>query len=673
MRQEPIIENGGPRVLTAVLFGSLGLVMLASLLLAIPFERVFPPASVIPEQSTLVFYPTAVRQRIAHVFWIVALAAICLFALFGPWKAVDHFTGGGALDRIAVPGRLLVVVVLLGIFWSRWLHDYGAAYALAAAIITAPLPWIGASRPFTGRFIPLMERYAGLFVLAYLAVTLASGFFGHGNFKASVYVNTIDYHLSVVLGSVEVLRKYLLSAADPFPVISLNYGFLSTFSAAGLGATFNVETVGSYVRLIQIYQLIFALIFVASSWLWSQGNRLFLLFACITVLPWVSTVHASVMAPNQSGYRMLVFAALPAVILLLQHIKTNRARIAVSAVAAAVMCAWNFETGIAATAAIALTGLLIPYRQGKRLPQLLGIAALLVAGMTVSLLAILAIVLPGELFLATTFNHFVRIVGTGFNGLAHHTDMLPLAIAVLLSAVLIHTCIEARRGRLDDGLLARGAMAGAAAVWMAYYALRPDSWNLWGVICLCVFVVEPITRAEFWSRRDDTAGGRVPAPLAAAAALALLVPSLQAHEFLFRYRAVSFQGTPSFQGLVLPATLVEQVSRQAGALSAASGTTVYATPTPFIMALASGKTNDLPIFDLFGETWTEAEFRQLQLRIININPDQVMIDPEGSPSLALSIARRMFYNRLRERLPNDFVEVGEAGGWNVWRPVPNQR
>ena len=642
-------------------------------LLCIPLERWFPLQDFLREHIFALNLHNSIRERAAYGLWTLLTIVTCVLVLLGPRSLADWIARPIALHQVEYVrwplAQLLVILVIAAVAFAVWsdpTYSRVAVYAALAVLIVLPMT----SRRIGTVIAAVGGRYVWLVLAGYAGVLLLPGLFGHGAYETLVFVNTIDYHYSIVFGSAELLRD---SAIDR-SIVRLNYGLLSALSAVKLGALFGVETFGDYIRLTQSYQIAFALVLFVSAWLWARGNRYFLLLVAAAILPWVSTVHLSVVAPNQSGYRMMVFAALPALIATIPRIGNTIVRVAAAVVFASVLMLWNVETGLAAFAAIVTATLLSEYRAGRRIAGLAVVAVAVTACTTFAVLSAYSIYLHGGMISSITIRHLNDILVGGYGGLQNKGDLIAVGIAGFTTVVLLQSCVAARRGLLSDLALARTAICMAILVWFAYYANRPGPWNLWGIYVLAVFLVEPITRPEFWSTRAEQLRRPLASPVIVLAVLALVMIPVHAHSFLYHNRAISLRSTPNFQGLELPTIMVDHFRSQAQVLSAAPHRTVYLSAVPFISGLTSNRHNSLSVFDSFGETWTPGGLARLRQQIVDLDPELVLVEAKASPLFGVAVygprfvwPREDFFNRLRKILGDHFTRDGEAGGWEAWR------
>jgi hypothetical protein len=657
-------------------------VLVALTALGWPLERWSRPPVFLEEHVFGLNLFNAIRQRTAHAIWVLVTLALMGLVLFGPTSLASRISRPVILSdgwlRTALDA-LLVAVILAGAAVTVLMDAAYAKPALFGAFgILVLTPWI---RKPLGATMLVAGRFAWPIVAVYAAIMLLPGFFGHGSFDTGIFVRTVDYHYAVILGSADLLRDPTVERGG----IRFNFGLLSALSAADLASLFRIETFGGYIRLIQAYQVAFVFVLIGSAWIWSRGNRLFALLVCVVTAPWVSTLHMSVIAPNQSGYRMIGFAALPALIAILTRIADPSRQTAAAVACSTLLLAWNLETGLAATAGLVATSLLRSYRDGRRLPGLALQSVAMLGAITASVAVIYALVLRGGVS-ATSVEHLVGFLRDGYGGLEHKYDLTAVAAALLVTVILLEGSLAARGGSLGDTGLMRMALSATVMVWFAYYANRAAAWNMWGLLLLCAFLAEPMTRGQFWAANIRQHPRVISSPALVLAIMATALVSLQAHLFLYRNRAISLRAVPNYQGLDLDPRAEEHVRSQATTLASAPTKTVYLSAAPFLMAQASLRHNHISAYDPFGEIWTPERFGRMMQDILLQQPERVLVEPDSSPLLAFTDVpeaeraisltagtamerpRRAFFNRIRRDLAENFINEGQSGGWEVWRP-----
>jgi hypothetical protein len=470
----------------------------------------------------------------------------------------------------------------------------------------------------------------------------------HRETSTFAFVVGQDYHYSVALGA---SLRLVLDPAASLGTMRFNFGALFAEVTAAAAHLFHVTTFGGWVRLIQIGQIVFLLCALGSAWLFERSRR-YVLAVALTVAPWASTMNQDVVAPTSSGLRFLNFALLP---LALTAMKGKRAgtAAAIGGLCGALALLWNPETGIACTAVFTFFVFLTAFANGGALIKPLGLTALTVViallGGGGSLLLLLGGTDAHWLFLQHLIEHV-----NGYNG--HPLPFEPIAIiaALYASALVIYTCLAVRAGEADDGVIARGALAAGAVVWFAYYVHSPSYAHLYSVVLLLCFTLAPLLAAPTrW----------------APALIALVIAGVNVQEIVTLPARFGL-AQPTFQGIVLPADAANYLDAHAAALMAAPADIVYFASTPFSMALASGRTNPLPIFDPFGETWTYDAFNALMQTVAAKKPACILVEQAGSPLLAVNLARAQFMQRVEKSVPAGYGKTRSDGGWDFWcRPA----
>jgi hypothetical protein len=252
--------------------------------LLVPIERWRASSDFLPEHVEAFSLYDSARQRFVHFLWLGLTAVACVLALYGPTALLRKLAAGGLINRIIA-------------FYERY------AFAISIALIAALLIWALALRPRYNRLEPMIASIAILYVLAswpkwtdrsfrslshplvfavlfvaYLATLNLPGLLLNIEFNAARFVSSNDYHYAALLSGIEQIRAQL----DP-SMVRFNYGVLWKYLGAGILDSLGATSFGSYVRLMQGYQLLFAAVFIASASLWGRGNLLFVLFASACV------------------------------------------------------------------------------------------------------------------------------------------------------------------------------------------------------------------------------------------------------------------------------------------------------------------------------------------------------------------------------------------------------
>jgi hypothetical protein len=489
-----------------------------------------------------------------------------------------------------------------------------------------------------------MKRAALAVGLLYVCVLLLSGFFLHRTVAADTFITIDDYHYSLVIGS--ALRVAL---GDAISTLRINFGLLSTLSAGLLGRLFAIDSYAGWIRLIQVFQVLFLIFAVISAWAFQRDRRLVWVVLFISA-PFACTVSPFVLTPNNSGLRYLGIALLPLALALLRASNGYRGSV-IAGLACGLFVLWNTETGIACSAAL-LFYLTVSEFAARRPPlAVLGLLFIASAIAAAAIIVVLVAVLGSNGGIHLLLEHLIGHLKSDYNG--HLFDKWSGAAAVLAlyaSTVVIHCCLMVRAGSTDRYLIARAAIAVASIVWFAYYAHNAFYFVLWFNLFLLLFTIEPIL-----------ATGKIAVLGVVLLAVACNIAGLRPVPGRFTTKPVTVQG------LSLPEDMAVYLRRHAELLqSIHAERMIYITGTPFITAVMTRKVNDLSVFDPFGETWTESQFHQLIQDVLAQKPTLILLDIDASP--LLDAPRRQFQHRVREAISGHFSLTKTQDGFEFWTP-----
>jgi hypothetical protein len=642
--------------------------------LLVPIERWRASSDFLPEHVEAFSLYNSARQRFVHFLWLGLTAVAGVLALYGPMELLRKLAAGRFTNRFIA-------------FYERY------AFAISIALIAALLIWALALRPRYNRLEPMIASIAILYVLAswpkwtdrsfrslshplvfavlfvaYLAALNLPGLLLNIEFNAARFVSSNDYHYAALLSGIEQIRAQL----DP-SMVRFNYGVLWKYLGAGILDSLGATSFGSYVRLMQGYQLLFAAVFIASAYLWGRGNLLFVLFASACVLPWVATMNLSVWAPNQSGVRFLPFALLPALLVAMRAMNEIVLRAIFAGAGSAFLFLWNGEVGIAAAIGLGFAVLLAAYMRGGSIIMLIGLAVIFAAAVAVTAAILLYVVSGGTQSLFSILLSVSDAAAGGYSGLPIQLDLFALAIGLFATSVALGACVAARLRDGDDGMIERGAIAVTILIFFAYYLNRPHPWNLWSFVLLAVFMLEPMTRQPFWRGQPNGIGALIRKPAIFALALTMLFVPLHANFTYLRSQKPVTTQPPNISGVRLPLEIVNSVKEQAGFVTQlGKRDVVYLSATQFLMATVTQRVNRMRSFDPFGQILSPSHMRRFMSEIENAGPDCVLIEVESSPSLVLNKPRQQLFDRLRGALAEKFQLAGEQSGWQVWQAPSRQ-
>lgn len=648
---------------------ALGLITVSLVALLLPVERLMPSAQFFPEQVVEFRLYDSSRQRFVHVLWVALTAAVCIAVLFGPERIIHSAAVSRFIDRAkcfceqhaTTISVALIVVLVVWAFAARPRYNRVEPMVAGVVLLYMLMLW----PRWTASISNFLLRPFVVFgvLIAYAAVLNVSGLLLNLEFGTVRFVRSNDYHFAAVLSGIEQLR-----ASDFDTSLSrFNYGviwkYLGAFVLNGVGAT----DFGSYVWLVQGYQLLFSAIFVVSAYLWSRGNGLFVLLTCVSVLPWVATLHPSVMAPNQSGLRMLPFALLPMLLVSLRVIEGSLLRALFAGAASGFLILWNAETGIAATVGLGFAVLLLAYVRGDGMAKLLMLTGSVVVSLAITLTVFLYIISGGTLNPIELVRSLSGVLATGYSGLPIYFDLLALVVALCATMTVLYACFLARSGGDARRAIECGALAVTIMVWFAYFMNRPHHWKLWTFVMLAMFLLEPIIRVEFWRDLRFNLKALMRKPAIVVVALLLIYIPLHANLTYLRL-ALDATTQPNISGIRLEPKIANYATEQSEFVrQLGERKVVYLSAAQFLLAMLTQRVNPMQPFDPFGQIRSLAHLRHFQSLILSAGPDCVLVEAAASPLLAVNKPRQDLFDRLRTMVAENYRLVGERSGWQVWQ------
>lgn len=632
---------------------------LSLIALLFPFESLRGPHDYLLEHlDSATIYSEVTRQRAAHLVWIATVSATAIVMFLVPANIIARSVAAVNFHLKGNPALLISVSILAtSLYWA--IHERSVR-ALVLAIVAIALVFVILPK-FRLSFHPLVRKSLfGVFLGGYFAAMFVPGLISVTSVDLDFLVRSLDYHFAVVLGSVDRLRDPNIRALD----LPMTYGVLSNWTAAKILNITAAETVGSYIRLIQWFGVVFAAVLMIAAWNWSGRNKLFTTVVALVGIVPVSSLFMSSWHPNQSGWRMLGFALFLLMIPNLSRLLRSEGRPFVIGVAAAFLLLWNQETGIACAAGLLFLTIMLEYR------TTLSVAA--AAASAVAMLAVTA---------AVSFSVILLVRGgipavdplqaaAGYGGLRLEGNLVAFAIAIAATCATLRTILAVRFEIASLRDIEHGAIGVTLLVWFAYFMARPHMLNLWSSTVLSLFLFERIFSRSFWVRWAGASVASSPITMAMLL-FVFYLPISRQFEFARYARFPDFSNVATVSGLFVPEPLAEIALKQADAIKEfrSQGSVVFLTSLSFLMARLSGEQNGLSVYEPFGEAWTESRARIIRKEISDKRPDFLLIDAPDNVFLNVERERFAYFQRLRNSLSPEFVLIAVRNGWQVWSRV----
>jgi hypothetical protein len=489
-------------------------------------------------------------------------------------------------------------------------------------------------------------------------------------------VTGVEWHYTGVLGPGDRLAAGLKLFDD----VRMFSGFLPTLGLALFEKAFGSMSFGRHIFAVQLMQLLFLFVALRAYRLWSPRDPVYLPIALLLVTPWISTLHAAVLYPNQSAWRALAFPVAVLAIVALRRQAPLAAPIALGALCG-VLVLLNTEIGICAS-----VGLLVS--QVTRVPiteyrYLLTCGAQVVVGGLLSLATWVVVFRLGLGYWPSPRSldevaFLIQYFAEGYGGIKFKV-LAPLPALILCHAayVVVLCGLRWQCGRLTPNAAARMGIATMIVLWFAYYAKGPHFWNLWTLTFLYSFLLTSIIQfrhikglsiSGIQLRRDWRLW-----------LLAFVILPGAALSNILLVQAAKRQLVPAFFGertsiarvsdVKFDSALGQALEKKAGYLRGATkqygDQMLYLTVNSFTMPLLTGYYPKLPAQDVFAETITHADFARLVNRIEQIAPRVILVDSPDSTFSGYT-EEKAFLARVMKNL-DQYSPVGPpVDGWQVW-------
>lgn len=618
-----------------------------------------------------------IAQLRAYQLSVVALALLVLAAMALPVIAttVRRLTDAVGADALVAATSLAGALGLAGAIWffsipkmppdtvippfAQWysiLALPSKAFYLASvagsAVIVAVIAWSGIVH---GR-----NWLWGLSLLLVLTLTLP------GLFEPVTLVQIppgtlqgVEAHFTGVIGS---------NQAANFDINRpVGYSLLVTLLKTAYEHLAGPMSFQAEIRSVQFGNLAFALACLAACYVWSRRGALAGIIIILLITPWVHNNHQGLFFPNQAGWRFLAFP-LFALVLAASRPLPGISRPIALGIFAGLALIWNLETGIAILIA---TAVFIACRTELWRPAIIAGAACVVSGalaMAAALLVLfpLAGVTVFQGGAAVVRDYFGRLaVGDGY-GLPQTFDVLAIVMATYAIWFIALAGFKRGAGTLSEETAFRAALAAAMLIWGAYYAARPDPWNLWSYL----FFFGLLFSAGFLREASGLIGpGRAMPRIPTFAFILVVGPAIAAGQYQAAQTVWSGlrgmwdepAGSVYVAGVRLPAADAARLASQAQEVSTAAAGTLVLTGNSHLLPKLSGRPELFLEKDaVFSHAYLN-DYRHLVADIRKRKPARILLDdPELLPAGA---THRRFFMQLQQDLAYQFEGAKTKSGW----------
>ena len=636
-----------------------------------------PQQSLLPGPSYIITYSTfdSTPQRLAHK---VLLCSMAVLGLLSPWLrtmlgAMIGSAGVSALNCSAAKMRRLpIVVMVLLVPLFLWLYQgVGRDQYLLGMILFAGVLLFSRAAAENARLRFLCGAILALCLLWFLL----PGFWGAYCFGPGLEAGLMHYY--GLFGIVPLLAK----GGDILANSRVFYGVLPQTLLAIPQRLYGLLQMNDYVLLVQISQVAFTLVGIASYRLLAPKGVIRILFCLGLWLPWISTAGGSITAPTSSGFRFMNFPVAVLVLLCIERWPRFAQALTLGATAGFALL-YNLETGICVTLAFIAHSVIAerPKDVGAMAQRLL----FLLLGALASLGGFALLFRLGlgrwPLVSAERLFSFIGQFSSGFAGLPLHFDLMAILLLLYPAYLLARLTGVWLDGRLSEKMRFKFLVSFIIMVWMGYYFNRPHHWNLWSHTFLFTFLIidqlpQPM---QLWQDRKDLLSlGRKRVPVMTFALIFILGPAfmntgLSESKTVWRSTAQRLalarnsSGMERLSGIWLDAPCAQDIRERSSYLvdAAKRERVVFVSANQFLLQLHTGVFFPLPVQDLLTESFSAVDFSNNVAELKKDAPDVVLLDSAGACQNSFS-EREPFRQALRAALQPDYQSAGMASGWHV--------
>lgn len=626
--------------------------------LAIGRDQARVTARLLPDLVAFLGTRDATGQKVGYAVTLLAYFSVLAAIGASGWRPRPL-----ALPANAVAGALLA----LKIVWVLGQRS-PETRVLTAAVAVAGIGAMAQLLTLQGRpWFGLATRLLLCAVLAWSLIQLGIGFIVPVRFDAlelSVFVSGFEAHYAALMGE----RQQLAAGLPVIETVQPVYGFLWPVLGAILERRIGPFGIAGSVRVVQAGQLLFAGLYTAALLVHARRAWLGASVALLIALPWIGTLHPSVLHPNQSGLRFAGIA-LGMLAAVLAGRRPGRG-VALLGMAASLALLVNYEAGVAVTAGLGLLAVIGGTERGPA--AVLAAATRFAAGLAVPLgvfwLVSSALLGQAPSPLVLLFWPFFRSAELAVLGLNLYLDPWIVLIGLHSAAVLGRALLAWGHRSLTRRERTGAALAMVILVWMNYWIGRPHRWNAWSFLALYgPFAADTLAPAALRLYRASLKHRRVKAGLAAAALLLLpLVPSVQREAVapllrewsrppLAATSAVALSGA-WFEPLVAARIAAKaQLTREA----AAAGPVAIITAHSFTVPELSGQPALTQERDAFFHIATPGQRQGYVEQLLRLSPKVILIDPPEN----LPEGHRRLFAWIEAALAPHYVAASDSGPW----------
>jgi len=654
------MTSGAP--VESVVRGSL---VLACSILALALLFVLPEGKSFADQGFNWYVNSGQRNlfapRIAYVFFCSSLC-VCAFALARCRVKWTELSGANSALR-------LTIAAIASLFCAVSLFTYFRDLSIILpTVLTALLTF------FAGKYLPgkVSVRLALLLACTAYLVAVIPGLTQTPDLSAHYPESIADIESHQALSTAANVQ--LAHGAKLFEAVSARYGVLWQSVLAVWTKLAQPLTVGDTIMFCRWMQSVF---FALAALAYLRFARRKPLSACLAILfiaPWMELKQPLFVFPQVAAWRYFGFAAVPLIVMLLEHRSVSTRCILLGATAGISLLS-DFASGISIT--VGLLAYVLFRRQESSTAR--GVAIyfagllLLLALMTGIFVAVFGYMPSLSSFWADLKNTVWEAAGGTAPAINYPFD--PLAIVILLHTAFVAVSLAARGPNALSGRDAlRLCLCVVSLLWFVHYVNEPNTFALRACRVLYGFFLVDLVRILLVARRSYRQAN-APEWLLASILLCVILPAMVvSYQPALDKAAVMLKNERKTErqkvlvcGVYLSQEVGEALVKKAEFMKNAAGDkpVFYLTADSSFVPTLCGKISAAPICDPFSQLVFAKQSDRLIRSISDAGAKVVYVDdPEFVTSKG--VGRRSCFDYLRVLLGRDFKLERTEDGWQVW-------
>jgi hypothetical protein len=616
-------------------------------------------------------------QRLGHIIFValIGIFSVIIAALTRSNSLILPIEIGPRLSRVAMIIErphygLIWALILIALSW-RWYGNVIPVFISIMSVIgTAYI--LNNLKVSISNLVFILLSITLIFYHLLLPVLLPLDF---SHFELTKYVFHLETHYSIVLGAAE----RLIQGGTPFENVAINYGLFSPILIVALDGVFGAFDLGDYLRLQQLVNIIFFIVFMISYGNAAKWQMHTLFFIALLILPWINNLPEWVSTPNQTGLRFFGFSLTLLFFSYCSSFSAN-SRSIIAGVLASFCIILNTETGIVLfivyTSFVFFSNNLRKWRDFATKMAFFLIAFFIASAVYLFFSAkFLVAPLQFEDFIQLSQIILKFLVG-GFGGVK--LPFLSLGLVLLCHAgyIVISSTIKWGFSSLTLTETVRICVALAIIGWLAYYFNRPETRNLWIIIVLYGYLLIPLLNRKYL-KLLSTSFPKIRIAIPVLLVVITILPlTIKSHmksipktvnylEWIYKQDRTA---TDTYSGVVLKKDVVTHLESKARYIESQPKDLKFEFMSAFSFTLpieSKRSSFGLPQ-DVFSEVLSKADHELLLEKLIESRPDKILFDDYSIFNDKLT-NWETYYKRWKMKIADNYRLEKTTDGWHIFK------